>query len=117
MDFRTKTPALIAIQMVQHGPIDEARDGDNDNMTRWMMRRDGLYSYVRRVPELFADVDPRQFAEESPGTRDLRQALKLRDLVNAEQERLWAALKSGRSDNASVIRRILPPARHSASLL
>ncbi len=49
---------------------------------------------------MFADVDSRLFAQEAPGTRDLHRAVKLRDFVNAEQERSWASLKKGGSDDA-----------------
>ena len=74
--------------------------GDNDDMTRRLNKGNGLYSCVRRVPKHFADVDPRRLAEKSLNPRDLRQALKLRDFVSAEQERLWAALKEGGPDDA-----------------
>jgi integrase len=68
-------------------------------MPRWLKLRDGLYSYCRRVPAIFADVDSRRFALVSLGTRDLRRAEKLRDQVNREQEALWLALKRGGSDD------------------
>ncbi|WP_128291990.1 DUF6538 domain-containing protein [Afifella aestuarii] len=69
-------------------------------MPRWLKLRNGLYSYYRRVPKAFADVDSRAFAEEALGTRDLRRAEKLVHLVNREQEKLWVALKKGGAEDA-----------------
>jgi hypothetical protein len=69
-------------------------------MPRHLKLRSGLYSYYRRIPRLFADVDPRPFVEVALKTRDLKRAERLCDRIDREQETLWVALKRGQSEDA-----------------
>jgi integrase len=67
---------------------------------RRLIRRAGIWHYRRRVPLLFADVDPRSHVEVSLDTRDLDRAEALKAQIEKAVEQRWLALKQGSGGEA-----------------
>ncbi|MBB4124312.1 tyrosine-type recombinase/integrase [Martelella radicis] len=66
------------------------------NPDRFLTTRQGIYMYVRRVPKLAIDLDPRAPAIRiSLGTRDLAMARIKRDAYEEADNALWGAYLGG----------------------
>ena len=65
-----------------------------------LLLQNGQYTYFRRPPKIFADVEPRKIVFIRLGTGDLNTARRRRDFHDRELEALWTALKRGTSTDA-----------------
>ncbi|WP_417535122.1 DUF6538 domain-containing protein [Methylophaga sp.] len=61
-------------------------------MTDYLMQRNGVYYYRRRVPEYVAHFDPRKFVRSSLQTRDRREAMRKAMIHNDFIEEYWRSL-------------------------
>ena len=61
-------------------------------MTDYLMQRNGVYYYRRRVPEYVAHYDPRKFVRSSLQTRDRREAMRKSMIHNDFIEEYWRSL-------------------------
>lgn len=78
---------------------------------RYLITRNGIYFYRRRVPRVVADLDERQpTVRASLRTRDLAKARALRDGYERADDELWGALLC--SDSAEAAKR-----RYEAAVL
>jgi integrase len=67
-----------------------------ENQDRFMVQRQGVYQYKRRVPKAIADLDSRApFVRQSLKTDDLAKARAQRDILEAADNEYWAALLNG----------------------
>lgn len=65
---------------------------DTWTMTDYLMQRNGVYYYRRRVPEFVADFDNRKFVRSSLETRDRREAMRKALIHNDFIEEYWRSL-------------------------
>jgi integrase len=73
--------------------------------TDYLMRRGGVWYYLRRTPESVASLDKRRFARQSTKIRvadDPRgvKARRVADRINVETEAYWKALLGGQAHDA-----------------
>ncbi|MAH06345.1 MAG: hypothetical protein CL561_12385 [Alphaproteobacteria bacterium] len=61
-------------------------------MTDYLMQRNGVYYYRRRVPDYVAHYDPRTFVRSSLQTRDRREAMRKAIIHNDFIEEYWRSL-------------------------
>jgi len=71
----------------------------------YLVKRDGVWHYNRRIPLSVADLDKRRFARQSTKIRiadDPRgtKARKVADRINAETETFWKSLLGGQAEEA-----------------
>lgn len=71
----------------------------------YLLKRDGVWHYSRRVPLTLADLDTRRFARQTTKIRvadDPRgaKARRIADRINAETEAYWRSLLNGRAEDA-----------------
>ncbi|MDK1376753.1 MULTISPECIES: DUF6538 domain-containing protein [unclassified Sinorhizobium] len=77
---------------------------ERTELDRYLITRNGIYFYRRRVPRLVAALDERQpTVRASLRTRDLAKARALRDGYERADDELWGALLG--SDSAEAARR------------
>lgn len=69
-------------------------------LPKWLVWRDGVIHYARRVPKKYEAVDPRGLVLITTGTADLRKALAARDVINSNLEDHWQRLFRGEGDSA-----------------
>jgi len=75
---------------------------------KYLVLRDGVYQYRRRVPADVADRDPRISVRASLKTRDHAEAIVRAARINADLESYWASLAevpTGSVDSAAAIER------------
>ena len=63
---------------------------------RYLLRRGDNWSYHRRVPKAYRDLDPRGLIRVALDTDSLTIARARRDALAAADEKLWRGLRSGR---------------------
>ncbi|WP_062011669.1 DUF6538 domain-containing protein [Aureimonas sp. AU4] len=62
---------------------------------RWLVKREGRWYFVRRIPAKVAHLDQRPRVRISTETSVLADAMRIRDKLNAETETYWQNLLSG----------------------
>ena len=68
-------------------------------MSNYLMQRDGIYYYMRRVPDVFSQYDCRKFVRSSLSTRDKRTAIRKSIEFNDFLEAYWRSLTiEGKND-------------------
>ncbi len=68
-------------------------------MTDYLAQRNGIYYYMRRVPEYVSHLDNRKFVRATLKTRDRRDALRKSVIHNDFFEEYWSSLLKG--DNST----------------
>lgn len=88
------------------------RRREDTDPDRFLMLRDGIYHYRRRVPTLLVAFDTRApVIRHSLGTKDLAKARYLRDAHEAADNDLWAAYTEGSPSDAARARHRAASAR------
>ena len=76
--------------------------GRGSDPNRYLLQRNGLFYYYRRVPSRVGEADPRApLVRKSLYTDDLVQARAKRDQLEAADGALWSAMVAGDDDPAS----------------
>lgn len=73
------------------------------DLDRFLLKRNGFYSYNRRIPKALKDLDDRfPCVRVALGTTDLAQARAQRDIMERADDHLWSSLTVGMERNAAL---------------